>query len=504
MEKSKNRGKHRIKAEEEIIRRREKETRYNELWNGTAKYYDQWNRRTAKFDEWTSPRYYNENNKMLFDIKTKRDKEELLEKRREKLRKLFDEEKRALEIELMVQKNRYPLRNSTEENHDIPTNILKEFNDQIKLEEQTIRRREAESKLFDQWRRNNPLIRQCEAKYHCKDLKLSWLDQQIEKRMQKEKEEEENKRILKENEWKLQMEYEREELLKKKVEENKQQLKQALDGQISEFKEIQKTCDELREKETIEMKQNIYLADLEDKLKAEEQRRRDKECVLFNIRQHNRKLKQKSKDIQDNLEQDKLLMLKFKELQLQDIIEEEAKRNEIKQGVEEFLDIIRQQQALEIQRQKRLEFLFDSEAKAMYDMQVAQWKQEELSREKLINEVLKTLKQQIKEKLESNIEQQKENLREREEMTQKIEEYHEELNRLKEEEEKRKRKIKHGRVEDMQVKIVKKKQQESLRMRELDEELERIRKEEERLQQEILNLQQRQGPYKPSRNRLFF
>ncbi|CAG9853735.1 unnamed protein product [Phyllotreta striolata] len=501
MENSKIRGKHRIKAEEEIIRRREKETRYHELWTGTANYFDHWNKRTAKFVEWTSPRYYKENNELVSGIKAKKDKEESLTMRRQKLRKLFHEESTSFNVELMIHSSK-EFDKPIENNDDVPTQILKELNDQVKLEEQARRKKEAETKLFDQWRRNNPLIRQCEAKYKCKDLKLSWLDQQIEKRIQKEKEEEEARRILKENERRLELEKEKEKVRLRKIEEEKHQLKEVLDSQIMEIKEKQKLSDELKEKENDEMQQQLCIAQLEEQIKLEEKRRRDKECALFNIRQHNRRIKQKCKDVQENLEQEKRLIMRFNELRLQDIIEERAKRDEIKRGIEEFLDIIKQQQALEIQRQKRLEFLFDSEAKALYNTQAATWKQEEMARDRLFKEVLDSLKQQINEKLEMNKLRQTENLREREEMTQKIEEYNEELHKLKLEETKSKHVKRQSREDEIKVKMAKKKQEESLRIKELDEELERIRKEEERLQKEILRIQQKRNTCKNSRNRL--
>ncbi|XP_057671976.1 trichoplein keratin filament-binding protein-like [Diorhabda carinulata] len=503
MENLKQRGKHRIRAENEIIRRREQETRYNELWNGTVKYFDHWNKACTKFEEWTSPRYYSENNKLLSDIKNKKDKEEQLAKRREKLRQLFEDERQSYEIEIMVHKNRYMVDKPRRDNLEVSTNVLKEINDNIKTEEETKRRREAELKLYEQWKRNNPIVRQYEAKYKCRDLKLSWLDQQIEKQMAIEKEEEENRRILKEQEEKLKQEREKEEYDKKQLDIKREQLKRDLEKQILELREKQTISDDLKSKEDAELKQQTLLAELEEKYRVEENRRREQECVLFNIRQHKRKLQQRIKDIQEDLEQDRHLVSRLRDLELNDIIQDEKKRKEIQEGIKEFLDILYQQQKLEVLRKKRMEFLFDSEAKAMYDMQEELWKQEEVNRKKLIKEVIDSVKKQIQDNLERNKKNQIDILKEREEITEKIEQYHQELDKLKEEEQKKKHKARLDRQDEIKMKAAKGKSLDVLRMKELDKELELIRKEEERLQKEILRIQQRQGPIRPPRSRLF-
>uniref|UniRef100_A0A6P7GM17 Trichoplein keratin filament-binding protein-like n=2 Tax=Diabrotica virgifera virgifera TaxID=50390 RepID=A0A6P7GM17_DIAVI len=503
MEQVKQRGKHRIQAENEIIRRRERETQYSELWNGTVKYFDHWNKACSKFEEWTSPRYYNENNKMLSEIQSKRQKEEQLEKRREKLRKLFEEERTSFEIEMMVHKSRHLVDRPRRDNLKVTTEALKDVNDNIKAHEEEKRRREAELQLYHQWRRNNPLVRQYEAKYRCKDLKLSWLDQQIEKQMQKEKEEEENKLILKQHEEKIKFEKEVEELQKKELLEKREQLKHDLEQQMSELQQKQRFCDDLKYKESVEIKQQQLLAELEEKCKVEDQQRRNKECALVNIRQHKRKLLQKTQDIQENLERDRQLVSRLIELDLEQVIEDETKRRETQESIREFLDILKQQQKLEIARKKRMDFLFDSEAKAMYEMQEELWKKEEMNRKLLVTEVIESLKKQIASNLERYKENQRYILQEREEMTKKIEEYHDDLKRLKEDEEKRKQQAKSVREEEIRVKRAREKQSEHVKMKELDQELELIRREEERLQKEILRIQQRQGPIRPPRSRLY-
>ncbi|CAG9821384.1 unnamed protein product [Phaedon cochleariae] len=501
----KRRGKHRICVENDIIRRREKEFEYDQMWTGAAKYYEHWDRANARYYSWTSPRYYEDNNKQMEEIKIKRDKEELLFKRKEKLRKLLEEEQRSYEIEMMVYRNRRSIEKPRSNMADIPTDVLKKVNVGLKLDEEEKRRREAESKLYNQWKRNNPIVRQYEIKYATKDLKLSWLDQQIEKRMLQEKEEQENRRILKENEERLRKQKENEEQLLKQTQEKEKQLKDILELQISELRLKQELCEELRKKEDEDTRYKILVEEIEEKRIMEERRCKDRECALYNIRQHKQKLKKKVQDIQESLEYERDLIAKLKQLEVENLISEESKKHEIKEGISEFLNIVRQQQELERQRQKHLEFIFDSEAKAVYEKQTEIWRREDTARKNLVKQVIDIVRRQIDDNLAKNKQKQIEILSEREEMTRKIEDYNQELRILKENEEKRKTENKIVREEDIRVKNCRKKLQENLKLKEIDTELENVRKEEERLQKEIMRIQQRQRPCRPtSSTRIFY
>lgn len=64
------------------------------------KYFDKWDRITTRYEQWTTPEYYKLADDNWKLNREKLTKENLLEKRREKLQKLFDEEKLAYEVEL--------------------------------------------------------------------------------------------------------------------------------------------------------------------------------------------------------------------------------------------------------------------------------------------------------------------------------------------------------------------------------------------------------------------
>lgn len=505
MEKPRERGKHRLRVEGEMIRRREREFSHQQMWGSAERYYKHWEKTNTKFDEWTSPRYYDDNNKLMSEIRQKREKEELLEKRREKLRKLLEEEQKSFEIELMVYKNKSLVsQNPRVKPDDIPTDVLKEINTGIKLAEEERRRHEAETKLYHQWRKNNPIVRQYESKYRCKDMKLSWLDQQIEKRMQKEREEEEAKRVLKERDERIRKEKEKEEQFKRQLDERRGQLRADLEKQIHDLKEKQELSEKLKQIEDKETKRRLELVEIAEKQAQEERRRAERECALYNLKQHKQKLKQKAAHIQENLIQEKAFITKLKTLELEDIVQDELKKREIKEGLDQFLEIVKEQQELEKQRQRQLEFLFDSESRAIYEKQTELWRREELARQSLVKDVLDTIRKQVEHNLENNKERQRQVILEREEIAKRLEEYNNDLEKLREEEEKRKASTKKMIDDDVRIKNARKKRQENMKLKEIDEELKKIRKEEERLQKEILRIQQRQGPYRPSRGRLFF
>ncbi|XP_050292965.1 trichoplein keratin filament-binding protein isoform X1 [Anthonomus grandis grandis] len=497
----KERGRHRVKVENQMIRKREREFRHQQMWTGAESYYKRWDNINHRIDEWTSPRYYEENNKMLADMRLKRDKEELLIKRRENLKKLLEQEQNSYQIEMMVKKS---LAIKEQSPRPVPTEVLKDVNIELKKKEEEKRKREAELKLYHQWRINNPIVRQFESKYRFKDLKLSWLDQQIEKRMQKENEEQECQKIIKEQEARIQEERLKEEQIRKENAEKEVKLKEYLDKQVEELKSKQKLSDQLKKQEIQEEKHKRQLTELECLAKEEEKKRQAKEIALFNIKQHKMKLKQRAIDVQEALKEDQELILRMKRLEMEDLIADTKKRNEIKQGLKEFLDIVKDQQELEKHRQKHLDFIFDSEAKAIYDKQLEMWKKEELARKKLLKQVLDTVNKQVQENLEKNKKKQMEVLREREEMLAKIEQYNQELVELRQEEAKKHAQKTKMREAELKLNKLKKKHEEHNKLKEIDEELERVRREEERLQKEILEIQRRQGPIRPrTRTRIF-
>ncbi|EFA04930.2 trichoplein keratin filament-binding protein [Tribolium castaneum] len=495
---------HRIRVENEMIRRREKEFCHDRLWNGQRRYYEDFERKNTKYDEWTSPRYYENQQKLMEKTKKEREHEENLERRRAKLKKLLYDEEKLQEAELQIRKVRNMTSVRSPRPNEIPTEILKELNNGLKLEEEERRRHQAELKLYHQWRSSNPFLNHYERMQASRDLKLSWLDQQIENRMKKEKEEEECRKLLKEREKIMKEEQEKFDQEQKRLQLKKEELKASLEQQIDEMRLKTQISEDLKRKEDEERRKKAELDEIALKRIEEEKKRLERECALDNIKQHKLKLKKKAEDVVKTLDEERYLIMKLKELEIAERLEDEMKKIEVKAALDQFLALNEEQKKLEKIRQKNLDFLFDSEAKTMYEQQEKFWKEEEASRAKLLKDVIDTIQGQIQSNIEKNRRRQLEVIQEREEMLKKIEEHNQEMARLKEEEETKKRKMMSMLKNDLEMKNLKKKAKENAELRRIDEELERVRKEEERLKQEILNIQRRQGPIKSTRSKSFF
>ncbi|KAK9695864.1 hypothetical protein QE152_g32281 [Popillia japonica] len=91
-------------------------------------------------------------------VKNEREKAERLEKRREKLKKLYSEDDASYEIEIMLSKTKTEAVKQQQRFEEIPTELLKDVNVSLKLEDDDKRRREAELQLYHQWRNNNPIL----------------------------------------------------------------------------------------------------------------------------------------------------------------------------------------------------------------------------------------------------------------------------------------------------------------------------------------------------------
>ncbi|KAK9695858.1 hypothetical protein QE152_g32289 [Popillia japonica] len=144
--------------QDKMAKKREKEFWHQQKWGNQVQYYKKWEKVNAKYDEWTSPRYYESNNQLIERVKNEREKAERLEKRREKLKKLYSEDDASYEIEIMLSKAKSEAVKQQQKFEEIPTELLKDVNVSLKLEEDDKRRREAELQLYHQWRNNNPIL----------------------------------------------------------------------------------------------------------------------------------------------------------------------------------------------------------------------------------------------------------------------------------------------------------------------------------------------------------
>lgn len=473
-----------------LVRQRESEFKREQQWGTTVKYYDQMSRKNTRYEAWTSPRYYKTNNQLLEEIKKDKDKKDLLEQRREKLKQLFHDEEKTYEIEMIV-RNRDKLMKAPaiDSAKSIPTQILSELNLGLKQADESKRRHEAEIKLYHSWRSNNPLIRDHERKHRAKDIKFSWLDQQIEKRLKREEDEKRHKKFLKERESRLEEQRQQDELIQQETRRKNEQLQEELEQQIAQLKLKNDCTEDLKRQENQDVAAQQNIQQLEDKLQAEMLRRRDREIALFNLKQHKLKFKAKIADVNTNLQKESELIQEMLQQDIANSISEEDKKLEIRRTMLEFLEVARQQKELEKKREDFLSFVFDSEAQNMYQKQVEIWNKEQKARENLLTDVLETVKRQITTNLEKNREKQHDLIQERQIMLDAVEHMNEQMERNNFEAQQKKLDYRKDLDDQVKENIIRKEQKALCDQKRMEEEMERIRKEEARLEKEIRSLQ---------------
>ncbi|KAK4878528.1 hypothetical protein RN001_011034 [Aquatica leii] len=489
----------RINAETRMVQRREREYNHQVKWNNQVRYYKSCEKLANKFDDWTSPRYYETSNKKINDDKKKRQHQETLEKRQEKLKKLLDEDDRSFQIELMVRNRQSYLKKP-----EVPVEVLKEINSDLKLQEEERRKHEAELALYHQWRNNNPIVRYHERKRTLKDLKLSWLDQQIEKRLERERAEEECRKQVEEKKKWIEEEKKKQAELLKQVAEKKEKLQHDLSKQIEELQIRETESARLLEEEEEEAKKLFELNQLENERLEIERKSKQREIALENLKMHKLRLKRNAENVRENIESEKVLVNRLLELEIADKIEDERKKNEVKMALKEFLGYARDQQDLEKKRQEHFDFVFDSEAKVVYEKQREVWVEEQKARQTLLRDVLDTVKDQINDKIRKNKDIQRRVLEERQNTLKMLEEYDTDMRKTEEEEARRKEQWKKEIELQVKEKKVKEAELKNKYLKQNDYELEMARKEEERLRREIVDLQRRQGPVRHARSRILF
>ncbi|XP_022902809.2 trichoplein keratin filament-binding protein-like [Onthophagus taurus] len=486
-----------------MAKRRERDFQHQQNWERQVDYYKKFEKTNSKFDDWTSPRYYESNTELVDRLKEKRNKEESLEKRRERLKKLFSEDSATYEIEMMMSKAKQ-MEKERVKLDDIPTELLKDLNVGLKVEEEERRKKDAELKLYQRWRRDNLVLRDVERNKGIKDVKVSWLDQQIEKRMAKEKEKEECKKYLKERDENIQKQKDEEERFKEEVRIKNEQLKDDLMKQIVEINLKQKESEELKriEKKEIEKKQEVF--ELEQKLKELELYTRNKQIAIHNLKQHKLKLQKYYAQIQEDLIQEQNFVDDLIKSKATDLIQDAKTKREIKSTLDEFLKFTKEQKELEKKRKNHLDFIFDSELKDVLKKQQEIWDGENLARKNLLKQVLDTIQKQIDENVKKNREKQKEIVRDRERILGDVERYEKEMrdNEIKENE--KRCRLKDEIEREVQQKRLKEFKLKELEKRDYDVELENMRLEEERVKKEIVKIQNSHAPLRYVKRRPWY
>lgn len=478
---------------ESSSRRKQMEYEYHTGWVDKQDYYKKWDKVNVKYGEWTSDDYYQTKLTAYQEELKKKQKEIDLKNRRDKLRKLFLEEEKEFGMELLEspREKKYP----TKKSHSIEE--LKEINIGLKLAEEDRRKHEAEIQLYNQWRNNNPVLREFETNQSRASLKLAWLDQQVEKRMAQEKQEQEVRRMLEDRERLLKEEEELERIEKDHEQKREKILQEQIEENRKAFKKNEEKMEAiLLDQSLARQKQNIYEEILE-KHQRDLEMRRNKELELYNINQSKLKLRKRALEIQEQLRNERLLIEDINRLKLAETIINEEEKNKAKEDIKNYLRYVEEQKKLEQQRQNYISFIFDSEAKLMWQKQERIWRSEQDTRDRLLNNVLHGLREQIQERMEQNRREELKIRAENEEVLRNIDEVNKQIKLEKEllERKKKERRMELDKqINDKRLSDMEKDLQEQERKR---QEIEAVKKEEERLRNELMQMQR--SKYHPAR-----
>ena len=384
---------HKALREEAIVRKREIGRMKNEFWDSTAKYFDRLHTQNERFSLWNSDEMAKKSEEAFRKSKMAETRRSNLLGRRTKLRnKLEAEESRDLEnirkIPVGAQKSLKSVREEYEK---------------MKMKRMEEQQKEAEEKMLQHWRINNPEYRQVQCQKRYEMVQKAWDEQRVEK----EKAENAEKRAEE-----IRIRVEAEKTLRKDSEEKESQREK--ERQIQAWKEvIVQQIGALKERRSEEEKTKRILAEEQErekkmeevamKRKKIEDKRKMQDLREFLTRQHRLKLLAKTSQIQKDLEEDKRLLEEvtaFSQAQNEQDIKERLEKNQRLTWLKEVIDL---QKSEEAKRQKQMEMLFSEEAEKMWHKQEAVWQKEQEARKHLMDDVLDGLKEQIRVKVQGRI-----------------------------------------------------------------------------------------------------
>lgn len=412
-----------------FVRRREIEQLKIEKSAAVDKYFDKWGKITSRFEQWTAPEYYKQADEVNKQRELDKIKNDSLESRRNKLKKLLDDERRDQEMivkgEVIFFSQLIALCDwisfadlSRPRSKQISAEMLTNIHETMKRSEEEKRRLELESRLYKKWRNGfcqdsilldsktdnealakmNWLDKQVNAFIHpfrSKNLKIKILNRKVAEQIERDQE----KRDTEVRQLRLQEEARKhEEILmakKSKRDEDIADLKDFQCKHIKEIKDRQSESDNLRSTELKLIQRKEDIASEFEKLNLNARQRKDRISCPYNLRKIKMILRQRSDSIRQDLKDD-IDMLKRISLGYEN--EQVAL---MKEKFELYYD-------MEIQKQTRIEAMYESEAKNLLLQQEQLWNQEAEGREKLLKKLIADQMKNIDDEIEYNVRRQRE------------------------------------------------------------------------------------------------
>ena len=277
---------------------------------------------------------------------------------------------------------------------------VREEYEQLKVQRMEEQQKEAEEKMLQHWKINNPEYRELQCKKRFEMVQKAWDVQKAEKQeMEDGQRRQEEIRLRVEAEKTLRQESEDREAQREK-ERQVAEWKKVIIQQIEELKQRRKEEEEIQRQVAEEQEREKKMAEVELKRRKVEDKRKIQDLREYLSRQHRLKLLAKTAQVQKELEEDKRLLDELTSFATAHDAQSIAERNEKNQRLTWLRDVIDMQKKEEARRQKEMEMLFTEEAEKMWLKQEAVWKREEDARKHLLDDVLAGLREQIRVKLQ--------------------------------------------------------------------------------------------------------
>ncbi|CAK1541600.1 unnamed protein product [Leptosia nina] len=408
--------------------KRDNELRRAEELRKVATYFEKNTNKTRHHENWTTADYYEKAKKEADLLSAKKIRALQLEERRKKLELMLFQENLQYQQEIKALAAQPKFFKNGSYLNKVSTTTLQEINQGIIEKEEQLRRQEAELKLYHAWRLRQPELRAASSYIANGKLKSAWFQQIVEKEIQKKKDEEETRKILQERDEALQKQIKIEEERLRDKELQMKDLRNSLEGQIAELSEKETAVKKLRK---MEERERMILEELQFLSKEREREHMklisERDTNIVNMGLHKFKLKRKVTAVLNEISLDLKMLEKIKDAVVKDYEADKEKHRSYKRILDSALAELEQHRERERLRQKNIESMYDGEARQLNEKQDKIWAKEREARSTLMNEVVATLKRQVEEKIEMNIEQQRANVLEREQILEQMDSFHREV-----------------------------------------------------------------------------
>uniref|UniRef100_A0A1A7X0A4 Trichoplein keratin filament-binding protein n=1 Tax=Iconisemion striatum TaxID=60296 RepID=A0A1A7X0A4_9TELE len=460
---------------EQKVRQHEREAQQRHQWELHTRYLKEQEVRCQQQAAWSSQRCFQQSMSAYLQMEEEEQRKAFLERRREPLRTMLQEERDQLEAEL---RQLVPDRTTR-------TNQMVHKAEELRSAREEMKKKVAQELLREHWKRNNPELRQVQSALHKDHVVSRWQEQVSEKRQKEVTEQEERRRFENEYERTRKEALERMKQAEERKKEEECKRAEELRQQMEELKMREEDTARLKKEQQLLLIQQVQLDKIEEEWKKIEDRRKKAEMGRSLIRQYKAHLRRKAQQVQEELEVDRKIMAALLEGEEEDQRLEVARRERAVADAAWMKRVLEEQLKLERDREAEFETVHREEAQRMWEKREAQWEKEKKARERLMHEVLMERQKQLDQKIQMNREAQEDSLRRREELIQELEKERE-LRRLeKEQHEGRKT----ARMQEIDAQVEQKHQEhmEEQRRREHEEEEDReaLQMQEEELRLEM-------------------